>query len=304
MWIVVALAVGALATDGEITEVATVKTVHDSNALFEVTGRVERETITTGERKDLYTEWAHLRIVRKSDGEAWEGPFENDVGIDAVVLVGEGQFVTISKLPMNMGHRIARWQIADTLEASEVEEVRCSRPSLAPNRKWVLYTHWYPRMGLKEERHTSAWMVDITQPEFKPVLVYPPDNATGAEADGRIHDALVRGGNFLWSADCGKLYYFDRLSEEQSWKGAVVSLVEIQIGEEMTIEKTSAFPVEVEDFAKPGADLTKLAFYPEKLHWAGDRVIGGRLSQEPGWKSQMMRISIEGAYLDPDCAEQ
>ncbi|MBL7648492.1 MAG: hypothetical protein JNK74_20120 [Candidatus Hydrogenedentes bacterium] len=299
MWVALVLAIGALAAEGETSEITTVKTLQDGNALYEVTGWVERETITSGERKGIYTEWAHIKILRKGGGATWEGPFKYDIGIDALVVTGESQFATVSQFPMSMGHRVVRWQISDALVPAALEEINCYSPYLAPNRKWVFYNHWYPRMGTPEEcKHTSTWMLDITQPEFKPVLVYPPDNATGVAPDGRIHSALISGSAPLWSADSRKLYYFDRLSEEHNWEGAVVSLVEIQIGQDMTIEKTTAFPIKLEDFARPGADLTKLAFYPEELYWAGEGVIGGTLSAERRWKSEAFLMSVTGEYVD------
>lgn len=106
-----------------------------------------------------------------------------------------------------------------------------------------------------------------------------------------------------WGAG-GRSYYFDRLSEGQSWKGGVVSLTGFQIGDDITTKTVTAYPTKVEDFAEPGADLTKRAFHPRELYWAGDGVNGGALSQEPGWKSLIMRISIEGACLDSDGTAQ
>lgn len=47
MWVALVLAIGALTAEGETTEITTVKTIQDSNAFFEVTGWVERETITS-----------------------------------------------------------------------------------------------------------------------------------------------------------------------------------------------------------------------------------------------------------------
>lgn len=304
MWIVLALAVGALATGTETSEIATVKTVQDSNAEFEVTGWVERETITSGERKDLYTEWAHLRIVRKGDGATWEGPFDRDTGIDTILLTGEREFVSITAMCNGQGDRVVRWRINDKPAPEQVAEELCFLPNLAPNRRWVFYHYWYPRFVPNDQRHTSTWMVDITRPEFKPVLVYPPDSPTGRAPDGKIHDSLTSDAALLWRPDSRRLYYFDRLSQDQSWKEAVVSLVEIQIGEDMTVEKTNAYPVKAADFAKPGADLAKLAFFPKELHWAGEGLIGGKLDPEPGWKSETILMTTTGEYLDQGDTEK
>ncbi len=299
MWVALVLAIGALAAEGETTEITTVKTVVDSNALLEVTGWVERETITNGERKGWYGERAHLKVRRIADDTVWESPLQSTSGIEFVKLTGDDQFVTVERIYQNRGHRIVRRNISGSGVPEEVEDCYAYWPYLAPNQKWVFYKHWYPRMGTPDEyQHTSTWMVDITQPAFKPVLVYPPDNATGAAPDGRIHSALFSGSAPLWTHDSRKLYYFDKLSNEHSWKGAVVSLVEIQIGEDMTIEKTSAFPVKVEDFAKPGADLTELAFYPKELHWAGEGVLGGTLDSERGWASETFCMSTMGEYVE------
>lgn len=303
MWFVLALAVGALAAEGETTEITTVKTVQDSSAIFEVTGWVERETINNGERKGWYGERAHLKVRRIADDTAWESPIQSTSGIDVVKMTGDDQFVTVERLIQNRGHRIVRRSISGpgVPVPEEVEDCYAYWPYLAPNQKWVFYKHWYPRMGTPDEyQHTSTWMVDITQPKFKPVLVYPPDNATGAAPDGRIHSALFGGAAPLWSADSRRLYYFDKLSREHNWKGAVVSLVEVQIDENMTIEKTSAFPVKVEDFAKPGVDLSELAFYPKELHWAGEGMIGGTLNPERGWKSEAFYVTTMGEYTDSD----
>lgn len=305
MWIVVALAVGALATGTETSEITTVKTVQDSNAQFEVTGWVERETITSGERTGCYGEKAYLKVRRISDSTIWESPIESTAGIDAVRLTGDDQFVTVLTIIQHRGNRIVRWKISDSGVPEEIEKFYGYWPYLAPNQKWVFYQHWYPRMGTpKEYQHTSTWMVDITRPEFKPVLVYPPDSPTGSAPDGRIHSALTSGITPLWTTDSRKLYYFDKLSPEHDWKGAVVSLVEIQVGEDMTVEKTNAYPVKAADFAKPGADLTKLAFCPKELHWAGEGLIGGKLDPKPGWKSETILMTTTGEYLDPGDTEK
>ena len=305
MWMVLVMALGALTAEGESTEITTVKTIQDSNAFFEVTGWVERETITSGERAGGYWERAHLKVRRIADDTAWESPIQSTSGIEVVKMTGDDQFVTVERLIQFRGHRIVRRNISGSGVPEEVEDCYAYWPYLAPNQKWVFYKHWYPRMGTPDEyQHTSTWMLDITQPEFAPVLVYPPDNKTGAAPDGRIHSALFSGAAPLWSADSRRLYYFDKLSREHNWKGAVVSLVEIQIGEDMTIEKTTAFPVNVEDFAKPGADLTELAFYPKELHWAGEGTIGGTLSPERGWKSETFLMTTMGAYMDPRILEE
>lgn len=304
MWMAVVLAIGALTAEGETTEITTLKTLQDSNAYFEVTGWVERETITNGARKGVYWEWAHLSVLRLADDKVWESPLQSTSGIEFVKLTGDDEFVTVERIIQNRGHRIIRYGVSESGSPEETEVCYAYWPYLAPNEKWVFYKHWYPRMGTPDEyQHTSTWMVDITQPAFRPVLVYPPDNKTGAEPDGRIHSALTGGPAPLWSADSRKLYYFDKLSQEHNWKGAVVSLVEIQIGEDMSIEKTTAFPVNVEDFAKPGVDLAKLAFYPKELHWAGEGVIGGTLDSDRGWAIEAFCMSTTGEYVEASIAE-
>ena len=94
MWVALLVAIGALAAEGENTEITTVKTIQDSNAFFEVTGWVERETITScseerggGSQSRAAKPRATGRIrARELPAIARRGPLP-PVGITAIHLV-------------------------------------------------------------------------------------------------------------------------------------------------------------------------------------------------------------------------
>lgn len=285
----------------ETAESSRERLVEDSNERYKVTAWVEKESMTSGETQVAYAEVAHLSVDNRETGTHWESRLEFDAEIHALVMTAVDEFVTVSTLINGYGGRVRHLKISGDLSPEELEVLHAYWPYMAPNRRWVFYSYWYPRTGTPDEsKYTSTWIVDITRPEMEPKLVYPPDSRSGRAADGRIHSALTNGIAPLWSPDSRRLYYFDMLSTNYAWDGAVVSLIEVQFGEDMTIDEISAHPIAVEDFAKPGADLGKLAFYPVELHWVADGVIGGKLSQKPGWKSQDFYMTRDGKFVSPD----
>lgn len=139
----------------------------------------------TGCDTDQWCKTAKDRVeplfLRIAEDTVWETQLQSTSGIEVVKMTGNDQFVTVERLIQNRGHRIVRRNISGSGVPEEVEDCYAYWPYLAPNQKWVFYKQWYPRMGTPDEyQHTSTWMVDITQPEFAPVLVYPPDSKTGA----------------------------------------------------------------------------------------------------------------------------
>lgn len=277
------------------------KLVEVSNERYSVSAWVEKVPTTNVENQTVHAEVAYLSVESRKNGTRWESRLQFDAEILELVMTAADEFVAISTLINSYGSRVRRLTISDDLSPVEKEALRAYWPYLAPNRKWVFYQYWYPRTGTPvESRHTSTWLVDITRPKMEPKLVYPPDSRTGRAPDGRIHAALTSGFAPLWSEDSQQLYYFDMLSIDHAWAGAVVSLVEVQIGEDMSIDKTTTYPIAVEDFAEPEADLDRLGFFPRDLYWAAEGVIGGKLGQKPGWKSEEFFVTIKGEKLEPD----
>lgn len=288
---------------GTSAEYQTTKVVEfkEANSSYVISGWTERNTKVSGADAGSYHDVVYLRVESAASEQFWQSEIERAIAIEGLVLTGNREFIAITVTHNGIGHRVTRWGISDSLAPNELESLNCYWPYLAPNKKWVFYQWWYPRMGTPEEyRQTSTWLVDITHPKLEPKLAYPPGNSSGRAMDGRIHAALTNGIPPLWSPDSRRLYYFDKLSTEHEWTGAVVSLVEIILGDEMTIDKVTTYPIAVKDFAKPEANLDELAFYPRDLHWGEDGIIGGRLKQKPGWKSQDFYMTRDGKFVDPD----
>lgn len=290
-----------------IGSVSVVQKTSDSNRDFSVEGWVERETFVSDGKPDAYREQAFLRIANNANGTAKVSRLADTIDIDSAILTSESRLVTITEKRNGWGHRIILWDLNESCEQEMLHELFVYWPSLSPNEKWVFYEYWYPRTGTPEEfQYTSTWVVDITKPTLEPVLVYPPNNPSGRDPDGRIHAALLGGPVPLWSQDSRRLYYLEYVSWDYSWSGSECFIIEVGFSDAMAIEHRTAYQIEVGDFTKPGVDANEVAFSPRALYWVDESkgLIGGELPGDPHWKSTRFNMTITGKYVEPEMASE
>lgn len=270
----------------------------ESNTSYQVEAWAPQEYLSENGQMVFPAGVAHMSVLDRASGKRWESPLDFCQSVNEIVMVGTRQFATICTLVNSYGDRIDWWKISEGGIPEKTESLRCFWPHLGPDRKWIFYMAWYARTGLPgRSKPKSTWLVDVTRGMASSLLVYPPDNPSGREADGREHVALLGSPGPLWSEDGKHLYYFEYLRDPELGTGLESYLIAVDLPDISKRVAVTAYGINVGNFLDSSVP-PDVPFIPKEIHWVKDGGIAGTLQEDGVWRNTEFHMTTDGKSIE------